>query len=348
MRDGGAGPGRPHDAEGLARDPVPCRRRGRAGKLRPRAVRGLPRHRRCREDSTTETFAALRLDIENWRWAGVPFFIRAGKRLPVTQTEPGSCSSIHPSSASGSWTAGRGEPGRRAARPLDRIRLTVEAHRADSEGPALVDLDLEFAKEAAAEDPRPTRCSCTPRWWATARGSPARTGSRKPGACSSRCWTPHRVHPYAQGSWGPEAANDLVRGFGTWHEPWMSTSGPDVQRSDGQSAAMPSPFPPIAEYAFLSDCHGGVDRAGRSDRLALRPEVRLAEHLRGLLDRQAGTFRFGPYGINVPSEIAYEPGTNVLATTWKTTGWVKVRDALTIGTRQGDDAVTPPAPTGRR
>ena len=38
-------------------------------------------------DSTTETYAALRLDIDNWRWSGVPFFIRTGKRLPVTQTE---------------------------------------------------------------------------------------------------------------------------------------------------------------------------------------------------------------------------------------------------------------------
>src|SRR5215207_8381689 len=38
-------------------------------------------------DSTTETYAALRLDIENWRWAGVPFFIRTGKRLPATQPE---------------------------------------------------------------------------------------------------------------------------------------------------------------------------------------------------------------------------------------------------------------------
>jgi glucose-6-phosphate 1-dehydrogenase len=38
-------------------------------------------------DSATETYAALRLDIDNWRWSGVPFFIRTGKRLPVTQTE---------------------------------------------------------------------------------------------------------------------------------------------------------------------------------------------------------------------------------------------------------------------
>src|SRR4029078_5663739 len=38
-------------------------------------------------DSTTETYAALRLDIANWRWDGVPFFIRTGKRLTATQTE---------------------------------------------------------------------------------------------------------------------------------------------------------------------------------------------------------------------------------------------------------------------
>ena len=40
-----------------------------------------------RRNSTTETYAALRLEIDNWRWAGVPFFIRTGKQLPVTQTE---------------------------------------------------------------------------------------------------------------------------------------------------------------------------------------------------------------------------------------------------------------------
>ena len=38
-------------------------------------------------DSTTETYAAMRLEIDNWRWSGVPFFLRTGKCLPVTQTE---------------------------------------------------------------------------------------------------------------------------------------------------------------------------------------------------------------------------------------------------------------------
>jgi GH15 family glucan-1,4-alpha-glucosidase len=61
-----------------------------------------------------------------------------------------------------------------------------------------------------------------------------------------------------------------------------------------------------------------------------------------LLDRGAGSFRFAPFGINVPSDRIYEPGTNTLVTSWKTTtGWVVVRDALTMGPRRGRDTVTP-------
>ena len=61
-----------------------------------------------------------------------------------------------------------------------------------------------------------------------------------------------------------------------------------------------------------------------------------------LLDRQAGSFRLGPFGINVPTARIYEPGTNVLATTWKTpTGWILVRDALTMGPQHGEDLITP-------
>ncbi len=61
-----------------------------------------------------------------------------------------------------------------------------------------------------------------------------------------------------------------------------------------------------------------------------------------LLDRQAGYFRVGPFGVGVPAARAYEPGTNTLVTTWHTpTGWVVVRDALTMGPRSGEDTVTP-------
>ena len=61
-----------------------------------------------------------------------------------------------------------------------------------------------------------------------------------------------------------------------------------------------------------------------------------------LLDRQAGYFRLAPFGINVPSSRRYEPGTNILETTWHTpSGWVVVRDALTMGPRRSEDTITP-------
>ena len=61
-----------------------------------------------------------------------------------------------------------------------------------------------------------------------------------------------------------------------------------------------------------------------------------------LLDRGAGAFRLGPFGINVPSGRTYEPGTNTLVTAWKTpSGWAIVRDALAMGPRRGEDTITP-------
>ncbi len=106
---------------------------------------------------------------------------------------------------------------------------------------------------------------------------------------------------------------------------------------------MPSPFPPIAEYAFLSDCHTGALLApdGSIDWLCV-PRFDAPSVFGALLDRQAGDFRFAPFGVNVPSARSYEPGTNILLTTWKTpTGWAIVRDALVLGPRRGEDRVTP-------
>jgi len=110
-----------------------------------------------------------------------------------------------------------------------------------------------------------------------------------------------------------------------------------------QSAAAPSPFPPIADYAFLSDCHTGalVAPDGAIDWLCI-PSFDSPSVFGSLLDRQAGFFRFAPFGISHPTARAYVPGTNVFETTWKTpTGWVVVRDALTLGPRDHEDTVTP-------
>jgi GH15 family glucan-1,4-alpha-glucosidase len=110
-----------------------------------------------------------------------------------------------------------------------------------------------------------------------------------------------------------------------------------------QSAAAPSPFSPIAEFAFLSDCHTGalVAPDGAIDWLCV-PRFDSPSVFGSLLDREAGTFRLGPFGINHPATRAYEPGTNTLITTWKTpTSWVEVRDALIIGPRGNEDTITP-------
>jgi alpha,alpha-trehalase len=110
-----------------------------------------------------------------------------------------------------------------------------------------------------------------------------------------------------------------------------------------RSAAAPSPFPPIADYAFLSDCHTGalVAPDGAIDWLCV-PRFDAPSVFGSLLDREAGSFRFGPFGINHPTTRIYEPGTNVLATTWKSpSGWILVHDALTIGPGDHEDKITP-------
>jgi GH15 family glucan-1,4-alpha-glucosidase len=120
--------------------------------------------------------------------------------------------------------------------------------------------------------------------------------------------------------------------------------GVDTERAGApQSAAAPSPFPPIADYAFLSNCHTGalVAPDGAIDWLCV-PRFDAPSVFGSLLDRGAGFFRFAPYGINHPTARGYLPGTNVLETTWKTpNGWIVVRDALTMGPTRGEDAVTP-------
>ncbi len=94
-----------------------------------------------------------------------------------------------------------------------------------------------------------------------------------------------------------------------------------------------SPFPPIADYAFLSDCHTGalVAPNGTVEWLCV-PRFDAPSVFGALLDRGAGGFRLGPYGMLVPGSRRYEPGTNIVETTWMTpSGWLIVRDALTIG-----------------
>lgn len=127
----------------------------------------------------------------------------------------------------------------------------------------------------------------------------------------------------------------------TEHDGKAETSAKTVK--EPQSAAAPSPFTPIADYAFLSDCHTGalVAPDGAIDWLCV-PRFDSPSVFGSLLDRTSGQFRLGPFGINVPSGRSYEPGTNTMLTVWKaSSGWALVRDALTLGPRRGEDTITP-------
>ena len=91
-------------------------------------------------------------------------------------------------------------------------------------------------------------------------------------------------------------------------------------------------FPRIAEYAYLSDSHTGalVAPDGSVEWLCV-PRFDSPSVFAALLDRDAGRFRLGPAELRVPIARRYDPGTNVLETTWTTgDGWLVVRDALSI------------------
>ncbi len=106
-----------------------------------------------------------------------------------------------------------------------------------------------------------------------------------------------------------------------------------VRQLEEAEAVGGSPFPPIAQYGFLSDCETGalVAPSGNVEWLCL-PRFDSPSVFGAILDRDAGVFRLGPDGVDVPADRRYLPGTNVLETSWGTRGgWIIVRDVLLIG-----------------
>ncbi len=174
-------------------------------------------------DSTTETYAALRIEIENWRWSGVPFFIRTGKRLPTTQTELRLVFKDSP--RLGFFPAGRQPPPDQLVVKLDPstgVRIVIDAHRADVAGVAPIELDMEFTAEGG-EGPTPYEVLLH----AAMMGNSTRF-ARQDGV--EETWrimqplldAPSPVHSYAPGSWGPAAADALTADDGGWQAPWIA------------------------------------------------------------------------------------------------------------------------------
>jgi glucose-6-phosphate 1-dehydrogenase len=175
------------------------------------------------KDSETETYAAMRLEIDTWRWAGVPWFIRTGKRLPVTQTELRAVFRAPPSLRFMESGHRRPEPNQFVVKldPSTGTRLILDAHRADKSGPQAISLDMEFAQEGG-EAPTPYEVLLLD----AMRGDSARFTRQDSVEETWRIMqplldAPPPVHTYAPDSWGPPVAEELLGRHGTWHGPWL-------------------------------------------------------------------------------------------------------------------------------
>ena len=169
--------------------------------------------------STTETYAALRLGIDNWRWSGVPFFIRTGKHLPITQTEVRLVFKRPPRLGFRAVGPEGPEPDELIVRldPSTGIRLLVDAQLADTAKPEQISLDMEFAQQGGE--------GATP-YEVLLHAAMIGDGKRFTRQDSiEAAWrvmqplldTPPPVHRYAKGSWGPTAADALVSEHDGWH-----------------------------------------------------------------------------------------------------------------------------------
>ena len=173
-------------------------------------------------DSDTETYVALRLEIDSWRWAGVPFFIRAGKNLAARATEVRVIFKRAPRLSfleQGNHT----DPNQLLMRidPDPGLRMLLQSKAADGKGTRPVHLDLPFAAELG-KPPEPYE-----RLLSDALAGDRSLFTRQD--VVEETWRvlqplldqPPTTVSYAPGSWGPAEADHMCRGHANWHKPWM-------------------------------------------------------------------------------------------------------------------------------
>lgn len=174
--------------------------------------------------STTETYIALRLEVDNWRWSGVPFFLRSGKCLPEKVTEVRLVFKRPPV-----MLFARGEaqlqPNQLVLRidPKAGASMVLHARDADDAGVRTIHLDMDFADEGG-DGPTPYEELLS----AAMRGDHTDFTRQDTVLESWRIVQPLLDDPapievYEQGTWGPAGADELIHHWGGWHQPWMDS-----------------------------------------------------------------------------------------------------------------------------
>jgi glucose-6-phosphate 1-dehydrogenase len=172
-------------------------------------------------DSTTETFVALRLEVDNWRWSGVPFFIRAGKEMPVHATEVRVIFQLPPPLGIGGGTVTSPDELILRIDPEPGAEICLLAKKAGEEATERVHLDILFESQTGKQ-PAPYERLLRD----ALDGNPQRFPDQ---AAIEETWRiveplieqPCELDAYAPRSWGPERANDLLHDHGGWRTPWL-------------------------------------------------------------------------------------------------------------------------------
>jgi glucose-6-phosphate 1-dehydrogenase len=183
------------------------------------------------KDSHVETFAALRLQIDSWRWSGVPFYLRAGKSLPVTATEVVVEMRRPPARVFGDASPEQPNYLRFRLSPDTAIALGAHAKRP---GPAMQGRDVELF----VDQRDPDEAEAYERLIGAALIGDTSLFARQDEV--EAAWTV--VDPilsvdsvpfeYTQGTWGPKQADDVIKGDCSWHNPgadahsWTRSCGP--------------------------------------------------------------------------------------------------------------------------
>ncbi len=169
--------------------------------------------------SDVETYAALRFEIDSWRWADVPFFVRTGKRLPVTATEVMATFRRPPQRLFDESLPPRTNYLRFRLGP-DRIAIALGA-RIKSAGEAMAGHEIElYACNSQADEMTPYE-----RLLGDAMRGDATLFARQDSV--EVAWdivdrllaSGPNAEPYAAGSWGPAAAERMVERYGGWYDP---------------------------------------------------------------------------------------------------------------------------------
>jgi glucose-6-phosphate 1-dehydrogenase len=172
-------------------------------------------------DSSTETFVALKLEVEDWRWEGVPFFIRAGKALPVEATEVRVIFQEPPRLGIGGGMIPDPDELVLRIKPQPGAELCLLAKRGGEESLQRVHLDLLF-EDQVGDQPAPYERLLRD----ALRGDPQLFPNMNAIEETWRIVQPllevdGAPEPYKPGTWGPPAGSDLLHGHGGWRRPWL-------------------------------------------------------------------------------------------------------------------------------